>query len=365
MSRPLRVLTLLCFGCAPAHAPVVTSLSAADAASTRGGAPATRPATEAREVVRRKDSYAELVRSATELENAQRETRACLLQEVSSGYRLRAAVSSAVRPLPAPPEDLDEALKNAERVELLSAWGRYGDGNGKLALAAFTGSAPAHDALAVLLTDRGIALRGPSGSQVAPLDGLDVPRLLAALNALDARSSASVFLAAEARVPLTQVYGVLTALAEQQREVVLAVPLSSNTTLPLPASATAKVPLCGDGLSATDAAEGSLPAGTLMAEVAPLREHAADCLARGDARGAAGGKLSLALRVAADGHVQEACITRDELADAAVLSCVIGLASQLRFTPPSPSGVVDLELPIVLRASPQAVQHPTCGPSDP
>ena len=314
--------------------------------------------------MRRSASYAELVRSATELESATRETRTCLLQEVSSGYRLRAAVTSSVRPLPVPPDDLDEALKNADHVELLSAWGRYGDGNGKLALAAFTSGAPAHDALALLITDRGIALRSPSGSQIEPLDGLDVPHMLAALNKLDARSSASVFLAAEARVPLPQLYGVLTVLAEQQREVVLAVPLSTNTTLPLPASATAKAAFCGGGLSDTDAAEGRLPSGTLMAEVAPLREHAADCLSRGDARGAAGGKLSLALRVAPDGHVQEACITRDELADGAVLSCVIGLASQLRFTPPSPSGVVDLELPIVLRASPQAVQHPVCGPSD-
>ncbi|MDB4985248.1 MAG: hypothetical protein JWN04_426 [Myxococcaceae bacterium] len=366
MPRKLPLFTLLCLACGPARppegAPPQPAPVARDSLSARAS-----PLHVASEVLAKDAHYADLVRAASELEGSTREPSSrpstCLLAQTGSDFRLRAELASAVRPLPLPPDDLDQSMKNAAHVELLSAWGRHGDGNGKLALAAFSSSAPTSTAFALLLTDRGLALRSPSGSTAAPLDELDLPRALSALATLDPARSANVFVAAEASFPLRELYRVLAGLGAAQRRVVLAVSLAPNTALPLPVSATAKVARCPDGLSATDAPEGSLPASELMAGIAPLKEHAADCLARGDARGAAGGRLRIAFRIAANGHVQEACIVSDQLDDAGVANCVIGLASQLRFAPPSPTGVLDLELPIALQASPQVVQNAVCGPS--
>jgi hypothetical protein len=125
-----------------------------------------------------------------------------------------------------------------------------------------------------------------------------------------------------------------------------------------------RVERCPDGLPATDAPEGNLPLPTLTAGIAPLKEQAPDCLGRGDARGAAGGQLAIALRVDARGKVEQACLARDELGDAAVAACVIDLARRLSFAPPSPSGVLDLELPLLLRPSVRAGQRPICGSFD-
>jgi hypothetical protein len=102
-----------------------------------------------------------------------------------------------------------------------------------------------------------------------------------------------------------------------------------------------------------------------MAGIAPLKERAPDCLLRGDARGAAGGRLTIAFRVAADGRVQEACISSDELGDPGVAACVVDLARTLRFAPLAAGGVLDLELPILLRASSRAIQRAACTEGSP
>jgi hypothetical protein len=316
------------------------------------------------ETLPRSAVYADLVRSAGELEGAARPASSCLLGRDASDYRLRAELASAVRPLPQPASELDEVLKGVVHVELLSAWGRHGDGNGKLALVGFTRSAPTREAYALLVTSRGIALRSPSGSRVSPVDDLDRERALATLLKLDQSQEASVYVTAEAGVPVDDVYALLAALAPTGRNVVLAVSLTPNTTLPLPVSATAKVARCPDGLSATDRPEGSLPGAALLAGLQPLRERATDCLTRGDARGAAGGRLTVALRVAETGGVQEACIQRDELGDPGVLACVLDLAGQLSFAAPTPSGVIDIELPVALHAPSLPAPHPVCGSDD-
>jgi hypothetical protein len=309
-------------------------------------------------------SFAELVHSAGQLDGRARPPAACLLARTASGFVLGGEVAAAVRPLPPAPDELDEVLKSVERVELLSAWGRHGDGNGKLALVGFTASAPARSAVALILTDQGLSLRGASGSAVTPRDGLDRNAALAALAALSSRETApTIFVSAEASIALRDVYALLEVLSLRGLEVVLSVSLATNTTLPLPASATAQVSRCEDGLSATDAPEGSLSSGDILAGIAPLKESAPDCLLRGDARGAAGGRLTVSFRVAANGRVQEACIAHDELGDPGVLACVIDIARALSFAPPSAGGVLDIKLPIVLRASSRAVQRAACAGS--
>ncbi|MDB4972828.1 MAG: hypothetical protein JWN48_1169 [Myxococcaceae bacterium] len=358
LPRPLRLAMLLCLSCAPSQVrpPQAPPASAASSASA-GQAPRVPGG-----VLPRSARYADLVRSATELEGSARPPSSCLLMQTASDFRLQGELSSAVRPLPLPPEDLDEPLKSAAHVELLGAWGRHGDGNGKLALAAFTSSAPTPLAFALLLTDRGIALRSPSGSHVSPVDGLDLAGALATLSQVDPERRAGVFVTAEASVPLSELYRVLSGLTSSERQVTLAVSLAGNTALPLPLSATTKSVRCPDGLSATSEPEGSLPASAIVEALAPLKERAGDCLSRGDARGAAGGRLTLAMRIAESGHVQEACVSTDQLDDPGVAKCVIDVAGQLVFPRPNPGGVIDIELPISLQASPQPAQHATCGP---
>jgi len=361
MLRSLRVLTLLCLGCGAAQAPARPTEAVRPSGPLRAEEPAPpsdRLAPEA--------SYAELVHSAGQLDGRARPTAACLLARTASGFVLGGEVAAAVRPLPPAPEELDETLKNVEHVELLSAWGRHGDGNGKLALVGFTASAPARSAVALILTDRGLSLRGASGTTVSPRDGLDRNAALAALAALSTRETPpTIFVSAEASIALRDVYALLEVLTLRGLEVVLSVSLATNTALPLPASATARVSRCEDGLPATDAPEGSLANSDILAGIAPLRESAPDCLLRGDARGAAGGRLTVAFRIAANGRVQEACIAHDELGDPGVLACVIDIARALSFAPPSAGGVLDIELPIALRASSRAVQRAACAGGPP
>jgi hypothetical protein len=357
MLRTLRVLTLLCLGCGAAQAPKNQPL----AVDPSRPLPAIEPAPPTDRLAP-EASFAELVRSAGQLDGRARPPGMCLLSRTSSGFQLGGEVVAAVRPLPPAPEELDEALKSVERVELLGAWGRHGDGNGKLALVGFTASAPARSAVALILTDRGLSLRGASGTAVSPRDALDRNAALAALGALSTGESApTIFVSAEAAIALRDVYALLEVLTLRGLEVVLSVSLATNTTLPLPASATALVARCEDGLSATDAPEGSLSSSEIMAGIAPLKERTPDCLLRGDARGAAGGRLSIAFRVAANGRVQEACISQDELGDPGVAACVIDIARTLSFAPPSAGGVLDLELPIALRASSRAIQRAACA----
>jgi hypothetical protein len=356
MLRSLRLLTLLSLGCGTtqASAPSDTTRTplSAPSASTQPGS----------ELLAPDATYGALVRTASEREGQLRERGACLLVERAAGFDLRAELAGAVRPLPAAPDDLDEALKRVERVELLGAFGRYGDGNGQLALAAFTAATPAREAAALILTDRGISLRGPSGSTLTPRDALDASSAIDALSL--APGAGLVFVAAEAGRPVRDVHALLAQLAQRGIPAVLSVSLSLNTTLPLPVGATARVARCPDGLPATDAPEGSLPKQRLLDGLTPLREHAPDCLLRGDARGAAGGRLSLALRIAPSGQVQDACIVVDQLADSGVGACVIELARGLTFDAPSGGGVIDVELPIVLRAVSSVSQRAACTEGD-
>ncbi|MET0339558.1 MAG: hypothetical protein ABW252_01080 [Polyangiales bacterium] len=334
----------------------------------QGRAPASRPAVDPRsEPVQRapegrtsltdEAAFTELVRVAIAHEGQPPSGAGCLLARQERRYLLRAELASALRPLPLPPASLIEPLRRAQHVEILSAWGRYGDGTGTLSLAGFTAATPTRAAAAVILSARGASLRGPSGDPLAPIDARSFDELL---TRLDPDPSRTLFVTAEAGVPLGQVVRALEALAERGLPVALAVALAADTLLPPPASATARVAYCPTGLPETDAAEGSLSVDALRAGIAPLQSQASTCVTRGDARGAAGGRLSLGLRVDAAGRVTNACVTEDKLGDPGVLVCVLDLARKLSFAPPAPSGVIDVGLPIVLLPSGGPGQRPLC-----
>ena len=355
--RLLRRLSLVllasCHGSSPTPpASPTTALSPPAASDATTVAPPGAP-TPSRDVLARSERYADLVRWASEHDGASARA-ACLVAERSDGIALTAELAAAVRPLPVPPADLDAQLAQSDRVDVLSPWGRHGDGNAGLALVSLTASRPAREAVALLLTDRGVSVRGTRPGGVVR----DAVPVMAALSALSAHADATVFVAAEAGVPLDLVVRTLTALGA--RPVVLATALSAETKLPRPASASARVERCAEGLPETDAPAGTLPVPALRSAIEPLKERAADCLAVGDAAGAAGGRLVLALRVSESGRIQSSCIVRDELADSAIAACVLERARSLTFPPPSPSGVLDIELPLVLRPSPSPLVRPVC-----
>ncbi len=336
-------LSLFLFACAPKPvAPPAASPTPAATSQPRGDH-FTADAT-----------FADLVRAASELLDTDRPA-ACLLAREPAGFQLRAELAASIRPLPLPAEDLDGLLKQSDRAELLSAWGRHGDGSAKLALVSFTLAAPAKHGVAIVGTDRGLSVRGASTTGLIARDELDVSQAVAAIAQLP---EATVFVAAEALYPLAKLADLLASL--QGREVTLATNLSADTSLR--ARPPVRVTRCPEGLPNTTAPEGALPHAALLEGVAPLREAGAECLLRGDARGAAGGRLSMGLRIDPSGKVAVACVVRDELQDDAVAGCVTELAHRLTFPPPSPGGVVDVELPVALRPGPRVSQPALCAP---
>jgi hypothetical protein len=340
--RPWPWLLVLSIACAPKPVATVT--------------PAPPPAPEPLgDRLPAEATYADLVRSAGALLDQERPP-SCLLAREPAGFQLRAELASSIRPLPSPADDLDLLLKQSEHAELLSAWGRHGDGSAKLALVSFTLAAPARDGVAILATDRGFAVRGASTSGLLPRDGLELDQAVAAIAQLP---DAVVFVAAEARYPLAKLARLLAALSA--RQVTLATNLSADTTLrPRPP---VRVTRCPEGLPTTTDAEGALPVAVLREGVAPLAEAGGECLLRGDARGAAGGRLTVGLRIDGRGQIGHACVIRDELHDDAVAGCVIELAHRLSFPAPTPAGaVVDVELPVALRPGPRVPQPALCAP---
>jgi hypothetical protein len=267
----------------------------------------------------------------------------CLLERSAAGLRMLGFSNAALRPLPVPEPDLDVALAKNITVNVLTPFGRYGNASGALTLAAFTYAPPTREAFALILTDQGIALRGTSAG-VALRDKLTLADAAQAVNAL---MPATVFVSAEAPVPTSALADLLRALQDQRVPVALAVNLAPATRLPEPPSG-AVADTCPNGLPDTAEAEGALDVSALGPALSDLRAHAADCLSSADPRGAAGGRLSLLLRVSRTGALADACIDKDDIGDARLRACILDRARKLRFPQPEPSGSVDLALPLTL-----------------
>jgi hypothetical protein len=301
-------------------------------------------------------TYADLVRLAAQRDGQPAADARCLLARDARSLTLAGEVTSAVRPLPQPSDELEAALERTITVNLLSLFGRHGDTPGALTLVAFSALPPARDALALIATDHGYYLRGTRAG--APL--LNRQPLSAALDALAGREGATLFVAAEAQVGLGELLSVLAALDERAQPAALAVNLAPNTTLPEPRAAEGDA-LCPTGLDETAAPTGELSVAQLQGGLAGLREHAGDCLSQADVRGAAGGKLALALRIGASGRVEAACVMSDETGDAHLRACLLGQARQLSFPAPRPAGSVDVQLPLALRPAPGGATPLLCA----
>jgi hypothetical protein len=311
-------------------------------------------------------TFADLVRAARVAIRAGRKdsTAGCLITQGVNGFGLGADLMPALDELPDAPVELDGRLqRERDPVRVLTAWGQVGDAQPAIALAAFTTLGPESTralGVALLLTDEGVQLRysdaaasdadGPLPAQAA------IERLLAAPHNADA----TLYVTAEAAIPLAQLVELLR-LLPTDRTVALVLLLPQGTSVPARKTEASRQ-LCSDGLPepAAGAVEGSLDSRAILAALGPLKSDAQSCLTTAQGQARAGGRLALALRIGEDGRVQEGCIQEDAIGDATLEACVMASARALRFPTPDPRGFVDVRLPLVLAPVGTPAQHALC-----
>lgn len=307
--------------------------------------------------------FSDLLAAARTLDDRrdQESSAGCLLRR---GFRLEADLAVAVRPLPGAPDDLDDVLaRHPGPVNVLSRWGAYGSGEPSApSFAAVTTTLPPRrePALVWALTDEGVYVRSseaPTDLRPVPLESLAAP----------SPSVGALFVTAEASTSLERLARLLALVPpELSGRVGLAVALAPGTRLPAPPGSAegpdARAGLCPDGLP--ELAEG-VPLGDLRAEVivqslGPLRQGAELCVTGTQGPGAAGGRVVLAMRIGADGTIDEACVREDATDDPALRECLLRAARSIALPAPSPPGVVDVELPLALAPLATQRQAPLC-----
>ncbi len=291
----------------------------------------------------------------------------CLIAKEGTGFRVAADLAVAVHPIPTPPDDVDGAFEGGLGPRVLSRWGSHGAGTGSITLSALSETPPPRRVWVLMLTDRGFYLRPAADVQTVQRGAAPDTQIAEQLRVAGAdEPDVTLFLSAERTVRVARILQVLEVLAAQHRgAVALAVPLAHDTALPAPREASAVALRCPDGLPESQEIEGDLPVPALSEAMAPLRARATLCLESADARGAAGGRLTLGLRIGADGALAHACMIADETEDNSLAACVLAAARDLRFPAPSPAGTVDVELPLLLRPNSAPAQAPVCGATQP
>lgn len=303
-------------------------------------------------------TFADLVASARRLDDRGEGDSdvGCVLRgnPESMSWRLEADVATGVRPLPDPPAELAPRLAESKSIRILSRWGQRGDG--PLNLAAFTALPPPPRGreLAVLVTAAGIFVATTDGGSAGPFQPTRLESALSSAGEIE-----RVFVTAEAGISLRRLYRVISLLPTRfEGETALAVVLGEDVRLPEPTRTDGAAGMCPDGLPDTEATIGNLDTERIMASMTPLREGAARCMSTASAEAARGGRMDLAIRVAADGSVETACATADGLGDPNLRACVLGAAGELRF--PEPGGVLDLMLPLRLEPERGSAQTLLC-----
>lgn len=329
-----------------------------EAAPEPGGGAA--PALDPRAMLR-SATFGRLVEAVRALDEASAgdSTEGCLLRPPvgASGYRLAADLALAVRPLPDPPADLDAVLgAEGGAVRPITPWGQVGDAEEGPIVASLTALPPARGArgLVVFVTDRGVFLRGAG----RPAPGAGAVPAGSLRGTLDRVADADdvVLVAAEAGVALSALAEVLAAVPADLA-VGLGVSLPPETALP-PGVGPAEDAGGAEGLCSEEdegagggAGAGQLPTDAVVRGLAPLRDAGQRCLA---ASGSAGGALAVRFRIGPRGTVASACARSDETGSARLRACILEALRALTFPPPDPAGVVEVELPLVLRVGRQS-----------
>jgi hypothetical protein len=282
----------------------------------------------------------------------------CLLTAAANGYALSGDLMPALTELPDAPADLDARLKRgASSIGVLSAWGAMPSerlpAEPALILAGFTAvpvTSLRASLAAIILTDEGAYVR-TGAQQYAEQDGPLAPDAAVQRWIQQPHApSTTLYVSAEYAVPMSALVALLRKLPAETG-VALAIVLPEGTRLPpSPTPQQSPPALCPDGLPEPAAAlpEGALDTSVLIDALAPLREQAARCLDGVHGAARAGGRLTLALRIAADGTVQDTCLLTDAIGDAALAGCVLDSARLLHLPVPNPAGFVDVHLPLLL-----------------
>jgi hypothetical protein len=335
-------------GCAHATTAAPQKPAAAKAAE----APAPAPSRD----FPRDAPYRELVTALAAELVAPAETSHCLLSSNAQGYRFAGDASVALHPLPDMVDNLDDVVRDANALRVLTRHGSFGSVEATLAFVALSEAPATHGAVVLVITDRALYVRGTHDGTALPVRDLD--ELVGMLTPL--LKDATLYVAAEARTPLSKVYDTLSRLKALPAPVVLATALPSDVVLPTASTAHSAPLRCPDGLPETSADAGDLSVEALTRGLEPLKTQGMTCLKQADGPGSAGGRLRLALRIDAHGKVSDACLVASDVEDDALASCVLGQTASLRFDAPSPQGVVDAELPLSLRPDSVPAQRPVC-----
>lgn len=311
-------------------------------------------------------TFGELLDAARTLDDRrdQESSAGCLLRPA---WRLEADLAVAVRPLPASPDDLDDALEaEPGPVNVLTRWGAFGSGDpAHPSFSAVTSTLPPRrePALVWVVTERGVYARS---SREAARDVEPVPVAQLAATIPDPESIGALFVTAESGTPISRVADVLAlvppALAGR---VALAVPLAPGTRLPTPpreAELDARAGLCPNGLPElpADAPSGDLRPDAIVQSLGPLRQGAETCVSSTQGPGALGGRVVLALRIGPDGRVSDACAVEDATNDAVLRECLLRAARATAFPAPEPPGYIDAQLPLTLAPLASQRQRPLC-----
>lgn len=364
-------LLFSCLGCAAGSSTPASSPRPTEPQAPSPGAPAQTsppPVAPAARDPRRfaaSDGFGALVASVEALTEAGAGDAAagCLIARARHDFRLEADLLPAARPLPEPADDLATLLRSSYGpARVLSHWGIRGASDASLALVGFTTTSPTAaraPVAAIVLTRQGVFLRYGEREATAQDGPLPVDALGARLTAVPAHA---LYVTAERGVSIEALHALLATLPFD-RPVALAVALAPGTRIPdEPAPNPALDPSCRGGLPRLPRRTriGDLPADAAAAALAPLREEGARCLAAARGPALAGGKLVLALRVDALGHVEQACVLESTLADPSLARCVVESARAVAFPAPVPSGVVDLHVPLELAPLGLPAQRPVC-----
>ncbi|UJR81958.1 hypothetical protein [Sandaracinus amylolyticus] len=356
-------LAALLVGCGGASSTTAPT-TAPEAPAPREERPSTIPTSP--RTLARDATFADLIAAARTLDDRrdQESDAACLIAVTPSGFELRADLAVAVRPLAEPEADLDQRLANDPGpVRVLTRYGSYGTGAAQMGLVATSTTLPPTrgTALALFLTPEGVYTRrsDQAGGERDP------SRVAWVIEHTEWSAFDLVVVTAEARVPITTLVSLLEALpASLAGRITLAVPLAAGTRLPDAPPAidgtAERGQLCPDGLPALteDAPLGDLPASSIRAALAPLQSSAELCVGTSTGPGAAGGRVSLAVRIAPDGRVSDACVMEDSTGDAALRACLSRAALELGFD--APGGYLDFALPLVLEPGRAQRQVPVC-----
>lgn len=284
----------------------------------------------------------------------------CLI-DLRGSPRLSADVAVGARPLAPAPAGLASALDVAAGpASVISVWGS--SPGESLALVAFTTTTPAAaraPAIAAIVTRAGVSLRAAHTAIRAQPEPLPLERASALLAQLP--PPATVYVSAEAAIPLERVVALLRALPERF-EVALAVALPQGTRLPAPAQASSTELMCPEGLPAPndDEPEGELDPAAVRGALEPLSSEALACATSTGARALLGGKLTLALRVNAQGKPDPLCMLSDTIGEPLLRRCVIEAARALSLPAPEPRGFVDVHLPIEIALAGPPPQRALC-----